>query len=278
VRGERPDGPLAGAPDGLNVRFLAPGAHWPSAKRNAGWRAASAPLIAFTDDDCRPAPDWLERLLAAADGSGTFVQGRTEPDPDERHLLLGLCHTQEITGPSDWYETCNMAYPRELLERLGGFDEAFRDAGEDTDLALRALEAGARRAFAQDALVRHAVLPRTLIGALHGARRYDSLVRLLSLHPSQREAVKGRLWIKGSHATLVLALLGALLWRRSLVLAVAAAIPYLRGHLAWHLANNPPTPRGLLRLAVHLPAPVAVELAELGYTVRAAVRHRVPVV
>ena len=36
-----------------------------------------------------------------------------------------------------------MAYPRALLERLGGFDEAYDFGGEDTDLAWRAIEAGA---------------------------------------------------------------------------------------------------------------------------------------
>src|SRR3954466_9665384 len=30
-------------------------------KRNAGWRAARAPLVAFTDDDCRPPREWLQR-------------------------------------------------------------------------------------------------------------------------------------------------------------------------------------------------------------------------
>ena len=53
-------------------------------QRNVGWRAASAPLVAFTDDDCRPEPRWLERLLAAApDDASAFVQGRTRPDPGE---------------------------------------------------------------------------------------------------------------------------------------------------------------------------------------------------
>src|SRR5204863_2414575 len=44
---------------------LAPGTATASVQRNAGWRAARAPLIAFTDNDCRPEPDWLERMLEA---------------------------------------------------------------------------------------------------------------------------------------------------------------------------------------------------------------------
>ena len=58
-------------------------------------------------------------------------------------------------APSGWYETCNIAYPRELLERLGGFDAAFAGndrgdypvGGEDTDLGLRARAAGAELVF-----------------------------------------------------------------------------------------------------------------------------------
>src|SRR5205809_5051165 len=45
--------------------------------RNAGWRAARAPLIAFTDDDCYPAHDYLSRIQSAfTDSSLGFVGGR----------------------------------------------------------------------------------------------------------------------------------------------------------------------------------------------------------
>ena len=83
--------PFAEPPDGLRVRFCTrPGVAGPTAKRNVGWRSTTAPLVAFTDDDCRPHPAWLESLLAAADGADAFLQGRTEPDPDESHLLHGF--------------------------------------------------------------------------------------------------------------------------------------------------------------------------------------------
>ena len=35
----------------------------PAKARNRGWRAAAAPLVAFTDDDCRPSTTWLQELL-----------------------------------------------------------------------------------------------------------------------------------------------------------------------------------------------------------------------
>src|SRR3954463_4274307 len=43
----------------LRHRRLEAGTGSPSRQRNVGWRMARAPLIAFTDDDCRPEPEWL---------------------------------------------------------------------------------------------------------------------------------------------------------------------------------------------------------------------------
>ena len=131
--------PFAIPPPELRVRYVTlPAVAGPTPKRNLGWRSTEAPLVAFTDDDCRAAPGWLASLLASAVGPDVFLQGRTAPDPDERHLLHGLARTVDVPGPGGWFETCNMAYPRRLLESLGGFDEAFGFGGEDTDLAWRA--------------------------------------------------------------------------------------------------------------------------------------------
>src|ERR671939_157896 len=54
---------------GLALRYVpVTGAHGPAAARNAGWRAAHGPIIAFTDDDCVPTPDWLAAGVAAVVG------------------------------------------------------------------------------------------------------------------------------------------------------------------------------------------------------------------
>src|SRR3954471_814692 len=52
----------------LRHRRLEPGTGSPSRQRNVGWRMAGAPLVAFTDDDCRPEPEWLPRLLCRGGG------------------------------------------------------------------------------------------------------------------------------------------------------------------------------------------------------------------
>jgi len=282
VRAEDP-GPTVAGPPSLRVRFLAAAASsGPAAKRNIGWRAASAPLVAFTDDDCRPAPGWLERLVEVAgpDPSEVVLQGRTEPDPDELTRLHGLAVTQAIPAPSGWYETCNIAYPRALLERLGGFDERFAGedrgdypvGGEDTDLGLRAIAAGAEERFVADAVVRHAVHSRHLVKALRDTRRWRSVPHVLARHPGQRRALHAGLFGRRAHWALLVSALAVPLRHRPL-LAAATLGPYLRHHLQGY----PRTGRGWARGLVDLPARALVDGTEVAVTAVAAARHRVPV-
>ena len=166
------------------VRHDAP--RGPGGARNAGWRAARGALVAFTDDDCRPAPGWLEAGLAAHERAPeAVVQGRTQPDPGERDRLGPFSRTVHVERLGPQYETCNIFYPRELLERLGGFDEGFglRPGGEDSDLAWRAIELGRPTAFCGDALVFHAVLELGPLGALRDATRWTETVRVFARHP-----------------------------------------------------------------------------------------------
>lgn len=259
------------APEGIEVRFLSPPAAGNiAALRNAGWREARAPRVAFTDDDCRPAQDWLERLLAASAGRLDLVQGRTEPDPDEAHLLHGLARSQRIVGPSPFFQGCNLLYHRSLLEELGGFDERFGLLGEDTDLALRAKAAGARPRYVDEALVWHAVIPRTLPAALREARERNAMPALVGRHPELRDALYGRYFWRRSHALLLLAGIGLAGSRRNRALA-ALALPYAARALDPRTASGP---RSLLRRALHLPLKALVDSAELVATASTAARER----
>ena len=107
-------------PPGLRLRYVVgPARGTPAEKRNLGWRAASAHLIAFTDDDCRPSTEWLESLLEARDRFGKaerlILQGPVSPDPDEAHLLTGLARSLVVTASSRWFPTANLALDRSLL-------------------------------------------------------------------------------------------------------------------------------------------------------------------
>src|SRR5207247_7169432 len=107
-------------------------------------------------------------------------------------------------------------YPRELLKRLGGFDESYLGAGgEDTDLGLRAAEAGAQKEYVDDALVWHAVHTRNFRQAIRDGFRIPDSPQVLARHPRQRRVLTLGLFYR-SHAQLALALLG-LLTRRPLV-------------------------------------------------------------
>ncbi|MGH9274589.1 MAG: glycosyltransferase family 2 protein [Acidimicrobiales bacterium] len=172
----------------------------PARARNLAWRMASAPWIAFTDDDCAPDPRWLEALLHAAE-TADFVQGRTvwaTYEPTDRPRWFD--RAQRIERWSGRYETCNLLISRSVLERHDGFNEQFRIAmGEDTDLGLRATAAGAATGFAHDAVVAHHIWPCGFRDYLHQRRRYSELVELMGVNPAARGLLAGGYVLRGVH-------------------------------------------------------------------------------
>jgi hypothetical protein len=230
-----------------------------AAKRNMAWPLARSPLVAFTDDDCRPAPTWASAILAAAARSpGAFVQGRTEPDPAELRRLWGFAHTQHIARDSPWNETCNIAYPRDLLERLGGFDEGYGPlGGEDTDLGQRALQCGVAKVYEQEALVWHAVEQRNFREKLREAARTRDQPQVLARFPHLRRHLVLNVFYRAEHGRLLLALAGGLT-RRPLPAALAA-IPYIELHLR-HYRLSPPS---VARAATHLPVRALADATEI---------------
>lgn len=249
---------------------LEPGTAPPGRNRNAAWRLARAPLVLFTDDDCRPPEGWLESALAAASRHpDAIVQGMTLPDPDEVAMRHGPYHrTQSIRPPVPWAEACNILYPRGVLESAEGFDET-RQTGEDTDLAIRARAAGTAYAGDPQMLTYHAVFDDSLTRALRAAARWHDLPWLLKRHPQFRGEFP--LWIfwKRTHVWLPLALFGAVRARRGgswLVLA----LPWLLHGAPHHGAN----PRGRLRSLLELPGRALVDATEMIALVRGSIRHR----
>jgi hypothetical protein len=260
-----------GAGGSLRARCLPAGTLSAGAKRNLGWRAARTPLVAFTDDDCRPPGDWLARALAAARRHpGAIVQGRTRPDPDELQIALRAPHarTQVVDPPSPWAETCNIVYPRALLERLGGFDERAQSC-EDTDLALRAVEAGASLCAAPELLTYHAVHDGGLRGRVRSLGRWESVPWALGRHPSLRRELAAGLFWHESHGWLLLALGGLARHPRRRPDALLLALP-------WAVRARPtygPGARALARELLELPGQAVVDLVELAVLIRGSIRH-----
>jgi GT2 family glycosyltransferase len=139
------------------------------------------------------------------------VQGHTVPDPAFLDRLGPFSHTIHVQSETGYYETCNMAYRRSVLEQVGGFDETFRfPYGEDTDLAWRAKEAGAKTAFAGDAVVFHDVLAPPFRTHRAGIRRREGLVHAMSLHPQLRQSIRLGLFFRATHPPAIAALISAL--------------------------------------------------------------------
>jgi GT2 family glycosyltransferase len=243
----------------------------PGKNRNAALRLARAPIVAFTDDDCRPPPDWLEGALAAARRHpGAIVQGCTEPDPDEEHLLNAPhARTQRVDPPGPYAQACNIVYPRELLERLGGFDETML-TGEDADLACRGREAGAPYLGAPEVLTWHAVSTPTLVGRLRSTWRWRFLPLLVKRHPEHRGAYPLRIFWKHTHVGIPLALTGLALGRRRRAYALLA-IPWLYRTAPQEFGTSP---RGRLRALFELPARALIALTEFGVLVWGSIKHR----
>jgi GT2 family glycosyltransferase len=233
----------------------------PAAGRNSGWRIAQAPAVAFTDDDCIAGRGWLaESLDAAARNPGAIVQGRTLPDPSVPGKPGLLDRTVRIEQLGPQFETCNILYPRHVLESLDGFDEGYgiQPAGEDTDLAWRAIEAGVPTVYAPDAVVYHAVERAGVLGSLRIAARWSAVVRLFAAHPRTRSMLYRRVFWNVWHFLLWRSLLAlpAPPWLRRLILmrhllalrtrsrragAGSWAVPYLLIHDAvecWAIARG----------------------------------------
>ncbi len=265
------DHPLA-ATGTLEAR---PGSRGTSAARmrNVGWRAAQAPLVAFTDDDCRPAPDWLDQLLSAArQAPGAIVQGRTVPDPADHAVLeqTPWNRTLRVDPPTPEAQTCNIAYPRELLARLDGFDEDhFPAAGEDTDLCARAVELGALRRAAPQAVVYHAIEPIGFIGALRVTQRWDAMAYVHKRHPTLRSGATLGIFWKPRHPLVLLASIGALA-APGHRLATLLCLPYL-----WRVR---PSRRALLKEPGQTVATLlgrwVIDLAEVAALARGSLRSR----
>jgi GT2 family glycosyltransferase len=221
----------------------------PARARNAGWRAAGAEVIAFTDDDCVPEPDWAEQVLAAlADPAIGIVQGATQPDPLPYRWRLPFDHSVRVEAPSAMFETCNLAVRKDLLVALDGFDESFPFAfGEDADLGWRAKERGARTAWVPGARVTHDLVERDFRGQLRGERRRISLVTVVKRHPGVRDHITHRYFYDPTHERLLAAfVLTAVLARKpSSVLRWAALVGsvsyYGRLRFLWSITQGPRT-------------------------------------
>ena len=256
----------------------------PAHARNLGWRQATSSYIAFTDDDCRPAPGWLQALLAGHAADADVVQGPTLADPDEYDARTALSHWISVERPSFRFETCNISYRRELLERLDGFDEGFGTSrggapyGEDADLGWRATDLGASFVFTPDALVVHDVVSDGFRRFLARRLRRSSMPYFVRKHPGYRDLLPRPWLLTAAHPPALLALLG-LVFGAALAatgrplagaaVAVLGTVPYIRYRLFRDRVS------GRRRMwPVSIAATWVADLVEIGALVGGSVRTR----
>ena len=132
------------------------------AARNTGVDAAAARFVCFTDDDCRPAPEWATRLVdplrAGADAvAGSTINARPE-NPFDTALQTIVNFLAERAARDSSRTTygpgSNLAATAALLHSMP-FDERYRGAGEERDWCARVVTLGYVLASAPDAVVYH---------------------------------------------------------------------------------------------------------------------------
>jgi hypothetical protein len=138
-----------------------------SRARNAGLRVASKQVVAFTDDDCRPAADWTRMLLRCfEDPEVAFALGRVvaEAAPGSAPASVHDVADARVIDASVPLERvghgANMAFRRSELVAIGGFDEELGTgsrlhAGEDKDAIWRLLASGRTGRYEPAACVTH---------------------------------------------------------------------------------------------------------------------------
>jgi GT2 family glycosyltransferase len=134
-----------------------------SAARNTGLAAATAEIVAYTDDDARPDPHWLTYLAATfMDSSHAAVGGPNIAPPGDGSLAAcvanapgGPVHVLVSDTEAEHVPGCNMAFRKSALITIGGFDPRFRRAGDDVDVCWRLLDAGFTIGFSAAAMVWH---------------------------------------------------------------------------------------------------------------------------
>jgi glycosyltransferase involved in cell wall biosynthesis len=134
--------------------------------RNAGWPQAAGPIVAFTDDDCYPAPDFIDCIASHFLSSDIgYFGGRVELfDPTDLPITIKtetipeFFPAQGFVGPG-YLHGANLAFRKNTLKQIGGFDSLMGSGtpfpAEDCDAVFRASMSGFKGAYFPDVLVHH---------------------------------------------------------------------------------------------------------------------------
>jgi glycosyltransferase involved in cell wall biosynthesis len=266
--------------DGQRVRYLTKQNDGPAASRNRGAEMATGDILAFTDSDCLPSPNWIaEGVRAFSEGVGV-VCGPILPVPSRRDDPFFVHQINPVTREEGLYPTANVFYRRPIFLSLGGFDERSRTyswgqpiGGDDTEMAWRVRGYGYRSAFAPQAVVNHQASKVSPREYMLNSVQAQVVPRMVAVAPEIREmCFSKRYFLSRQNAFFYLfltAIAGSRVSRWSLILT----LPWLRSVVpilsidAW-----PPQrwARAALRLLLHIQSSLLL-VAALLY---GSIRHR----
>jgi GT2 family glycosyltransferase len=163
-----------------------------SVARNAGLQAARGAILAYTDSDCFADADWLTHLVHHLQRTGADAVGGPNLTPPDGWLAACVAaspgqpaHVLESDQVAEHIPGCNMAFRREALVAVNGFDPQYRKAGDDVDVCWRLQQAGRWITFAPGAFVWHhrRQTPRAYLRQQAGYGEAEAL--LLFKHPDK---------------------------------------------------------------------------------------------
>lgn len=150
----------------INVTLISQPHAGPATARNTGAARTMGKFLVFTDDDCLPAPDWLQTLIVRfATAPDCIVGGRTlNALPNNLYstasqLLIDYLYSYYNVDPEQarFFASNNFALPTASFHKIGGFDTTFPlAAGEDREFCNRWLHHDYRMIYAPEVLVYHA--------------------------------------------------------------------------------------------------------------------------
>jgi glycosyltransferase involved in cell wall biosynthesis len=134
-----------------------------SVARNVGAWAASGEIVAYTDSDCVPDPDWLAFMVYKFVRSGFVAVGGPNFPPPEPSLVPaavavspgGPTHVLLNDEVAEHIPGCNMGFTKKALEEIGGFEPVFAAAGDDVDICWRLQNRGYAIGFSPASTVWH---------------------------------------------------------------------------------------------------------------------------
>lgn len=154
------------------VRWVAGPRQGPAANRNNGARLAQGQWLAFTDDDCLPARNWLAAYADATTDKFLVYEGKTDCLEGVKSPLFQS--PINLTGGYLW--SCNFMIQSSLFHDVGEFQSDFAmPTIEDIDLHERLCQQGQQAKFVDAALVDHPA--RRKRAGWQSGKIYEALVQ-----------------------------------------------------------------------------------------------------